>query len=55
MTHGEFNKIISTIQKNDNTKVAVMQAVRMTLRYPDLAQSWFYSLPKATLDLKLDE
>jgi hypothetical protein len=50
MSQDKFDKIILAIQKNDNTKVAVIQAVRMTLRYPDLAQSWFNSLPEATLD-----
>lgn len=50
MSQDKFDKIILAIQKNDNTKVAVIQAVRITLQYPDLAQSWFNSLPETTLD-----
>lgn len=52
MNQETCNQIISSIQDNTDIKVAVMQSVRISLKYPDLAKYWFESLPKATLDNK---
>lgn len=45
----EFNTKMRIIQNNPSN-VAVAQAVRYTLRYPEQAKVWYDSIPKATMN-----